>query len=100
MSSSANHLATVAARRATNATKRSTLCDILKANTRLAYIGHLLEDMELNTFNSLIRFFVVGKNPDMVVNFFLNMLGVAIDITNLTLRNDLKAALAAFNTTI
>ena len=55
-------------RKGNNRSKRTTLCNILKANTRLAYLGHVLEDLD-------------------------------IDITNLNLRNDLKDALADFNTT-
>lgn len=97
---SAAHAATVASRRGTNRTKRETLCAVLKANTRLAYLGHVLEDMELNTFNQVMRLFVIGKNPDLVVNFFMYVTGVSIDVTNLNLRNDLKAALAAFSSTL
>lgn len=100
MSSANANAAAVASRRSSNATKRTTLCNILKANTRLAYIGHVLEDMDINTFNQVIRLFVIGKDPDLVVNFFMYVTGVAIDITNLNLRNDLKSALAAFNNTL
>lgn len=100
MSSSNANAAAVAARRNSNDTKRTTLCNILKANTRLAYLGHVLEDLDINTFNMVIRLFVVGKNPDLVINFFMYVTGVAIDITNLNLRNDLRSALSAFNSTL